>query len=171
MALNQFSFVCPIFNATTTFVSCMQLKGMVWMGRRPDVRRGCQACMNSSKCPIVAIVSRADTRNLDLAAYYSATPVVGKLDAEVLQRILPIVVREEHLRQRQVSDQERLLIETANQRIEQQLGTAPSSEKVALRSARSISRPAPAAPKARPAVNKTVTDAAVSGDMSAAINV
>jgi hypothetical protein len=53
---NQFSFTCPVFNVETKLSVCIKLRDLVWRGSRPDVRKGCQACMSAGKCPAATIL-------------------------------------------------------------------------------------------------------------------
>lgn len=88
MSHNEFRFECPIFKATVKIADCFRLRDMVWRGDKPDVRKGCQSCMRASKCPINNIVM--DMCKHDREPYFSAVPVVGKLEQRDLDRIAPI---------------------------------------------------------------------------------
>lgn len=167
---NAFSFVCPIFNVETKIADCIKLRDAVWRGRQLSVRRGCQACMASSKCPAAAIVQRiAMTRGPHADDYGSPTPVTGKLRADILERILPVVVRQPHLDQLAVPAVEVQLIESANERIQAQLGRAPAASTGRVTTGKSRSRPE-AAKQAKPETSQALNSAAASGDLSAAIN-
>ncbi len=48
---NEARIVCPIFGAETRLADCLELEQQVAKGKKPEERRGCQACMMSSKCP------------------------------------------------------------------------------------------------------------------------
>lgn len=164
---NQLSFVCPIFNVSTKMAACLKLRELVWRGKTPDVRKGCQACMKSSKCPAAAIVQKISyTKAPD--AYGSLTPVEARLDDAILGRILPVVVQEAHLNLCDVPAAERALIETANARIEKQMVSAPKQPIAARRRAVAKVDTPKAAPA--PSVPNAIQDAAASGDLAAAIN-
>lgn len=166
---NQFSFTCPIFNVETKMSACVTLRNKVWRGERPEVRKGCQACMKSGKCPAEKIMHKV-AFNLDYFAteYTAATPTTGKLHAEVLERILPIMVLEKTMERIGVSAKERQLILSSNERIAKMLGGAPK------KAARQVAPPPKKAkavkPKVKPRSDDNVNQAAASGDLSAAIN-
>lgn len=176
-AVNHFSFTCPIFNVETKMSACMQLREQVWMGRKPEVRRGCQACMRASKCPVVKIVQKISyDKSYDGMEYFSATPVRGRIGRSVLQHILPTVVPFHLIDQSGASDVERRLIASAEERIVQQLSSAPKDDQV--RSRRTIKSSDGNAPRklvsrstAKPKSSEPkVSNAAATGDLSAAIN-
>ena len=173
---NKMTFTCPIFDAPTPVRSCVKLQNMVYMGKRPEVRLGCQACISASKCPIDHVVrafayNRA-TEEHDLS---SVDPATGKLPAIILERVLPVAVMDHTLTVYRVSEPERVMIRSANERIEQQLATAPRSKGNSTRVRKSTQAPAPRKkivdpPSVAPAVASTIKSAAESGDLSAAIN-
>lgn len=170
---NKFRFVCPIFNAETSMAACVLLRNMSMGGKPGGKRRGCQACIMSSKCPAAAIVSRIIYGKEVPDDYGSDTPVKGKLRQGVLKRIHRTIVQEKHMTACGISDVERQLIATANDRIAKMLETAPpDSNEVAPRhsvSARSTSKPRKA-PAVKKTTNEVVMNAAMTGDMTAAIN-
>lgn len=173
---NKMTIQCPIFDASTPVRACVKLQSMVYMGKRPDVRLGCQACISASKCPVDHMVrafafNRA-TEEHDLS---SVDPVTGKLPASILERVLPVAVMDHTLTQYRVSEAERLMIKSANERIQQQLVNAPRAKGSSTRIRRSAEEPVRKRkianpPAVEPAVASTVKTAAESGDLSAAIN-
>lgn len=183
---NQFSFVCPLFDVTTKMAQCMKLRELKWMGRPivnkegQSIRRGCQAAMDCGKCPAAEAVSQIIYSKAKEGVpdfYGSKTPVVGKLRTDLLQRIRAAMMRESVMEKYGVPDAERALLETANSRIDAQLKVAPkgegnysprfaSDEPVTTRrrtTARSVRRETPV-------VSKQQNDAALTGDLAAAIN-
>lgn len=171
---NKFSFVCPLFNATTKLASCVYLRDLVWKGKTVPQRRGCQAAMKSGKCPAAQIVSGIAfgyARGDQDSAYGATEEKVGKLRAEVLSRIRPVMMQEKIIQQLNVPAKEIMLLEGANERIDAQLKTAPGeplptvsdyhSPKHGGKSTKSA--------KAAPVKNKK-QEAARTGDMAAAIN-
>jgi len=162
---NKFSFTCPIFAASTKLAACVMLRDKIWRGENVPVRKGCQACMHASKCPATAIVNQI-LRNWKEPpdAYGSLEPVEGKLRADILEQILPVVVPDRELVD--VPPGERALILSANDRIAKQLGVAPSA-KASSRPAQRMKPPAPLKPAK---TNDTILNAAATGDMAAAIN-
>jgi hypothetical protein len=167
VAGNQFSFVCPIFNVSTKMAACVKLRNLVYRGQGPDVRKGCQACMASNKCPAIHAINNT-IRNKENSEfpYASPTPVEGKLRADILERIAPVVVQAAHLQKFAVPISEVALIETANDRIYKQLGVAPKQggktggSRMPARKAKSENTP----------VQTSVQQAAATGDLTAAIN-
>lgn len=178
---NQFSFVCPIFNAETKLASCLKLREMKWMGKRIEKRLGCQVAMDCAKCPATAIVDQIVWGKHPQGTpdnYGSAVPVVGKLRADVLNKVRRTLLQDKRLSAYPISDTERQLLLTANDRIDEQLKTAPAGEGrfVSEHSSRVISdsseRPKPKRKAAQPPkpANDTIADAARTGDLSAAIS-
>lgn len=92
-AENRFRFVCPIFGAEVEMRECNKLRDMVWRGQGPEVRKGCQACMSASKCPMGAVFKELDP-DAGVDPYFSTTPKLGRLSDKVLRAIAPIVVPE-----------------------------------------------------------------------------
>lgn len=168
--VNQYVFTCPIFNVDTKLSNCVKLDDMVRRGQGPDVRQGCQVCMRASKCPIRHLTNAMFRRGEDLC--FSSTPKKGKLPAEILQRIDPIVVLNFHYYGLTPSEKERDMIERVNGRGRIDPKNGASMESVA-------SKPKQSAPT-RPArkthasvdasTDATTHEAARTGDMAAAIN-
>jgi hypothetical protein len=160
---NQFEFVCPIFNVQTKMRLCMTLRELFWMGKKPDVRKGCQACMRSSKCPAAAIVNKISYSSQRPAPdeYGSTQPVVGKLRKDILERILLPIVLERTMDEFGVPEPERQMIRTSSDRIAKMVGAAPIDGED-----RPATRAAPAK-KTKSTVNRA---AAASGDLAAAVN-
>lgn len=172
---NQFQFACPIFNVTTKMSLCMKLRELVWMGKRPDVRKGCQACMSAGKCPAAAIVSKISYGRDVPDEYGSKTPIVGKLRRDILERVHRPMVLEKTLNDFSVPPAERDLIAGASERIGKMIGAAPlpSTDGPPSRSAFDTETAAPKQPrKARPKADNSnkVNEAARTGDLAAAIN-
>lgn len=93
---NQFVFVCPIFDSQTKIASCMTLREMVWMGRPPEVRKGCQMCMHANKCPMNNIIWDM-IRKPGFDPYWSATPKLGKLQDKHIAQIERVIINEKDL--------------------------------------------------------------------------
>lgn len=185
--LNKFSFTCPIFNVKTHFEHCTTLRNEMFGGKTVAVRKGCQACIASSKCPAALEYRESIYGRKALYPHYVSPdePKHGKLRAEVLESILPVKVQDIHLNMYAVPAVEQELIATANDRIRDQLKTAP---KVALqpyvqpKASRETlqAKPRPQFTPIRPLENVTRNEepapipstnhAAATGDMSAAIN-
>lgn len=169
-AENKFSFNCPIFGTETRFSACMKLRDMVWKGQQVEIRRGCQAAMMACKCPVTNIVQKAVMSHDEKqeTRYAAREPVVGKLHADVLAAILPVIVTEMSMVRYAVGGVERELLASSNTRIEAQLGVAPSKEKPTRR-ATNAPPPEAHAPKTK-TVKTTIQTAAETGDLSAAIS-
>jgi len=152
---NKALIQCPIFNTTVKVASCIALRDKVWRGEQIAVRRGCQACQRSSKCPVVEMMRRAafgmSSTNDSLG---SREGKVVPIEYSLLARIRPVVVMDTHIRDLDVPDIEQQLIATANKRIDAAMQKAPQA----------VRQPAiihtPRNPK---------KDAAISGDLAAAI--
>jgi hypothetical protein len=152
---NRFSFTCPIFNVATEIRLCLHLRDLLWAGKRQDARRGCQACLHDSKCPIVPMVSQI-TRTGQDPGYYAAEPRHGSLKPELLARTENVVVMDKTLLNFDVGDAERKAILRANEMAGK---NAPHVERSAPRKSKPIAK-----------AIETVIDAAKSGDLGAAIS-
>lgn len=168
---NQFRFVCPIFDTEVKFSQCMQVRDAVYSGKNLPVRKGCQACMHSSKCPVFEIVrSIAPERNTP-DDYGSTTPVVGKIRKDVLEKIAPIMVLPRTMENLGVSPAEQAMIESSSERIRKLAGMAPgpSAENSSSRASSKPSRK-PATKKVAPQNDNKINEAAATGDLAAAVS-
>lgn len=93
---NQFIFTCPIFETDTKMASCMTLREKVWRGDKPDVRKGCQMCMAANKCPVNNIIKDM-MRHLDSDPYHAAIPKKGRLQERHLAQIERTIINERDL--------------------------------------------------------------------------
>ncbi len=114
---NKFTFTCPIFGAEVAIAGCFQLRDLVWKGDRPGVRRGCQAAMSASKCPIHHILTDMMRRGTD--PYHSDVPKHGSLEQAHLDHIAPILVREATIMEYDVVDRARELLREGNEKAHQ----------------------------------------------------
>ena len=193
---NEFQFVCPIFNAKTKMAACMVLRERVWMGQPTEKRQGCQAAMNCSMCPAAAIVERIGKRDGTPHSddYGSTEPKIGKIHAQILERVRNTIPIKAVLDRFTLTANERELLATTRARIDEQLKTAPGrdgrttsyiapkkieaslypSKSVAKRDRsedREYDMPAETRPIPRQSAKiHTINKAAMTGDMSAAIN-
>lgn len=87
---NLTSLPCPIFGAEVELRQCLGLRDAQFKGRRVEARKGCQACITSSKCPAASLVQYMDERHDDV--YYSATPKTMNWQPDHLARVSRIVV-------------------------------------------------------------------------------
>lgn len=177
---NAFSFTCPIFNSETRMSSCVKLRELIWKGKQVEKRKGCQACMAAGKCPaahIVQKISISGMRNPQPDDYGSLQPVKGKLRKEVLERIRPVMVTSSAIQRCSPSAAEIELIETANERIDAMIGTAPgaSTKRSAMldsgpqTSRKGAAKKTRAKAKIESPEQDKIEQAAASGDLSAAI--
>ncbi|NKX37666.1 hypothetical protein HGG70_07005 [Rhodobacteraceae bacterium R_SAG4] len=173
---NQFSFNCPIFAADVSMRSCLQVRDKVYKGEHLEVRRGCQACISSSKCPAAEIQRRISFKITSATDHCASdTPVLGKLPADILERIAPVLVREEHMRAYRVPSHEQNAIETSRSRIEAQIATAPRAQASPKHIFTSAAKPSKRGVAAKATIEQqpkitAVNEAAKSGDMAAALN-
>ncbi|WP_062120598.1 hypothetical protein [Aureimonas sp. AU40] len=165
---NQFTFTCPIFDATTRMVSCMNLRELVWSGRRPEKRQGCQAALCAGKCPINNIIKRLGVGDYG-DPYGSFEPKHGSLRREDLQRIRPVICDERDMKKYEVSARERELIATANDRIDAAMKSAPRTK-----GAIHIEHDEMPAPRRKPSAPKAAAPAkagpVAGNDLTTAIN-
>lgn len=170
---NKFSFVCPLFNAPTKMAACVHLRDVVYKGQFTSKRRGCQAAIKCGKCPaaqIVSAISFGYAQGDQDVAYGATEERTGKLRADVLSRIRPVMMQESVLRQLNVPPQEIAMLEGADERIDTQLKTAPGDPLPRASDYHAPKRSKKQTPtKAAPIETKT-NEAARTGDMSAAIN-
>ncbi len=156
---NQFAFACPIFGAKTKIVHCFEIRDQMFKGKQLDVRRGCQACISASKCPVVHIVKDA-SMGRDISRYNSNTPVEGKLVPSLLDRIAPVRVMAHQIERYGVDEVQTKAIFKANTTLASGKH-ADDLDDVPVAAKRRSVKPAEA-PDA-------VVTAAQTGDMSAAI--
>lgn len=166
---NEFTFECPIFGAETKMATCMKLRERVWRGERPAQRQGCQACMMSSKCPVIHIVNDLNKRDDD--PYASKKPYKGKLEQHILDKISPIVVRDEHIKLFSISDGELSRIRRANANAApvDDPATPPTPGSKPKRRKQSASKQTQEQTSVKQQ-SDDMLDAAKTGDMSAVIN-
>jgi hypothetical protein len=172
MSANKASFTCPIFNVETRVSHCLQLRDKVWAGFKPPIRKGCQACMTAGKCPMAKMVDKIIYGKQGKDApepYASAEPKQVKLRDDLLERVLPVLVRHETMSRYDVSDKERELIESANDRIRKQMQNAPLASSDTVSTPYRRSAPKKVAPKPSN-TNNRINEAAASGDLAAAVN-
>ncbi len=174
---NQFQFTCPVFNANTKMAACVALREAVWMGKTVAKRQGCQAAMNCSMCPAAAIVKQISYgHGLVSDDYGSKEPKMGKLHADVLERIRNVIPIERELSRFTLSDAERQLLLTAKERIDSQLKTAPGANGKSTafvepkKQATFLREPTEARKAPTNTQNEAINRAAMTGDMTAAIN-
>lgn len=165
---NQFAFTCPIFNVDVKMRQCMKLVEVTKVNQKLDVRKGCQACIRSSKCPADQISRMISFKSagVEPGDYGSAEPVKGRLRQDILKRIAPVVVMDRTMNEYGVPDAERDLITTASARIHKMAGTAPGEG-----SSRDLSAGATEKLKRKPRAtnDNRINEAAATGDLAAAL--
>lgn len=154
---NQFCFKCPIFGAEVELAGCMQLNQDWMRGKRSEIRRGCQALMQATKCPTYHIIQAMMREGDD--PYHSDERRVGQLRPALLAKIAPIQVLDRTLDEYGVPAAERELIMAS----EKGRGDVPL-EKIEVPKKRARKS---ADPVVEPSALET---AATTGDMAAAIN-
>lgn len=175
---NLFSFECPVFGQQVEMRGCVLVREKVYKGEQFSQRRGCQACISGGKCPAAEIVKRIAFNAANATDRCSSQePRVGKLPADVLEQIRPTVLTEGQLARFGLSGAEMSLIQSANDRIDKQIATAPREQvagrvvHVATTNPAKSRKSRPVAPlEAAVAKPDATVAAATSGDMSAAIN-
>lgn len=168
---NLFTFDCPVFAAETQMRSCVALRNQVWQGKRPPVRKGCQAAMSGGKCPAAEIVRRFAFATGDLTEHCSSSePKKGKLPRDVLERIRPTIIDQKQMQNFGASSAEIKLMLSANDRIDEQIKTAPKSDNARQQRIALVDEPKPKPRKKAVATKPAVNEAAQSGDLGAAIS-
>lgn len=176
---NQFSFTCPIFNQDVEMRGCVVLRDRVYAGKHLSSRRGCQACISSSKCPAAEMVRRIAFNTSDATDHCASNePKVGKLPGDVLERVRLVLVQESHLQMFSVPVAEREAILSSRDRIEAQMASAPggrveprgyraSSAEEPRRASQKAARGVPAPATTTPTA---LGKAAATGDLAASLN-
>jgi hypothetical protein len=171
---NRFSFTCPIFGVNTEIRVCLFLREQLWRGKKQTVRKGCQACLHDSKCPIYPIMREMQSKDVD--PYYSPTPKHGALYERHLSSIRNIVVRKATLDRYDVPENERKLIQEVSIFGAKLKGKALVGDKeielptVSASEAVEPSRSAKRQKRESVAVSQpTLVDAAITGDLAAAV--
>lgn len=193
---NQAVFECPTVGAKSKVAQCMKLREMVWMGTQIDKRHACKVAMKCSMCPAAAIVKNISMAGQQPVSddYGSTEPRVVKIHANVLERIKNTLPITSVLDRAPLSPEERQRLLTSRQRIEEQLKTAPGRNgkstpfvaptKVdsAFSPSKSVGRRGriedehdredviPMSRVSKTNRNETINKAALTGDMTAAIN-
>lgn len=175
---NRFSFTCPIFDAKVEMRSCVFIRDKVYVGKKLETRRGCQACVRSGKCPAAEIVRRIAFNSTDITDHCSSTEEKhGRLPADVLERVAAVLVKDSDLASLSVPQVERDLITSSRERIEAQIVTAPRERVSARRVSAPVNEPRKVAQKpvqraSVPATTQTtaINKAAATGDLTAALN-
>ncbi|PZR92078.1 MAG: hypothetical protein DI537_14730 [Stutzerimonas stutzeri] len=166
---NQFSFTCPIFQVDVKMRQCVKLVETTKVNQKLEVRRGCQACIRSSKCP-VDLLSRMisfSAPGIEPSDYGSSEPSKGRLDQHILKRIAPVMVLPRTLDEMGVPQAERDLIQRSHDALMKAMPSYSderSAEKPKRRRAARTEEPL-----AKSATTTRVNQAAESGDMAAAI--
>lgn len=172
---NKARINCPIFDTQVNVASCVALRDKVWRGEHIDVRRGCQACMRCSKCPVAELVSKICFGSDYPDNLASTEPKLIALSEDVLRRIENVVVLDNIMNHLGVPDIERQLIDSSRSRIEKALAKAPSSDKnkVVFSATKRSSNKTKRVNTIKNATENNKQDlksAAIRGDLSAAIN-
>lgn len=182
---NAFSFVCPVFDVETKLAACTTVRETVWMGKPvmnrdgKEVRIGCQAAMRCGMCPAAAIVKEISFGGGRISDDHgSVEPKKGKLHARILERIVNVSPVDMFLKPFNLSAGERDRLMTARSRIAEQLKTAPGAgnRKTAfIEPKRTAMTPVNPRKKAIPTeatetVPNAIAKAAMTGDMTAALN-
>lgn len=89
---NKARINCLIFDTQVNVASCVALLDKVWRGEHIDVRRGCQACMHCSRCPVAELVSKICFGSDYPDNLASTEPKQIALSEDVLRRIKNVVV-------------------------------------------------------------------------------
>jgi hypothetical protein len=172
---NQFSFVCPIFDSQTKISTCFTLRELVWRNENPDVRKGCQMCMKHGKCPINNIVWDM-IRKPGFDPYTSKEAKVGKLQERHLVQIERVIIPDKEIEK--ALDADRILPAEAKKMTAANATARDRSNKPLRKSAdfeledvqtQIVTRRSSKVVAETEEVSATVK-AAMSGDMSAAVN-
>jgi hypothetical protein len=170
---NQFVFTCPVFQTKTKMAACFALRELVWCGKKPEVRKGCQMCMHAGKCPINNILWEM-IRKPGFDPYHSDVPKEGKLQERHIVQIERVVVGEKQIERAldrgDISPVEAKLMRSSN---EEARKTASKhirhAQDFALDEVKTERAPRAAAEKPEKELDATIV-AATSGDMTAAVN-
>lgn len=127
-SVNKARVKCPIFNTTVNVASCVNLRDKVWRNERVDVRRGCQACMRCSKCPVAKLITKISFSSTYPDNLGSKEPKLLNFSDDVLTAIKNVVVLENVMDHFNVPDIERQLIYSAQSRIEEAIKSASGKE-------------------------------------------
>lgn len=103
---------CPVFGATVEIRQCISLRDRMYKGEILETRKGCQACVAASKCPVAVMIGFIEEKN---DHYFSAVPKLMRLGSDILKRIVPVVVPDHILkRYGDMSDSQRTAILATN---------------------------------------------------------
>jgi len=173
--INKFKFVCPIFGAEVFLRGCLQLRELWALGKPVAVRKGCQACMSSGKCPVIHMISEMQRKGAEM--YFSKSEEIVPLGADTINRIAPILMQDSHLKQfSDMTPRELELIMSVNglsgsANLKVRSGVLKERvEDVPRKRATEKTRTVIAAPETVSEAVSAVVAAATSGNLGAAIN-
>lgn len=164
---NQYKIVCPVFGAETRIAACFELRDRVWRGEKLPVRAGCQVALHASKCPINNIIKRMVQDGSD--PYHSVEPRLGSLDQDDLDRIARVLVPEKAIAERCSPAEQKKLLE-ANENARKGVVIKRTRTKTEAAPMSDVPTAAPVAPAPARTTPSAISEAAMTGDMSAAIN-
>lgn len=159
---NRMSITCPVFGVETELRACFKLDEMVMKGQRPAVRKGCQVAMGASKCPIWHI--KNEMRREESDPYFSPELKHGALSGSILSRIAPVLVLDSAIDRAEISDGEKAKLRACNEAARQGVKPLPTRKSLA-RQAQTLE-----SVEAEPSVGDDLVEAAMTGDLTAAIN-
>lgn len=171
---NMFHFDCPIFGSEQRLRDCLALRDEWVVGKRVPGREGCLACLSSSKCPIVPIMR--DVLNKGMDPYFSKERTRGSLDSRHIDMIRNVVVTDYFAAPYNVPAEQWVAIQNAHKKLMEGAKVSKSSvfelstfeREEAARPARK--RRVEAETKVPVQAHREENDAAITGDLSAALN-
>ena len=158
---NLFRFACPIFGAEVELRGCARLHELHMVGKGPETRRGCQAAMSSSKCPIWHM---AQLMRHGRDEWVGHTGEVESLGNDVIIRIARIQTDPKTIEAYGVSEREGELLLEANRMWEK--GTTKPGKATTRRPVKL----GPVETAETKSSNDELTKAAKRGDLAAALN-
>ncbi|WP_187277167.1 hypothetical protein [Methylobacterium sp. WL103] len=166
---NEARIACPIFGAETRLADCFSLEQKVARAKGGSERKGCQACISSSKCPIYWI--NRDIRANGADPYFSAEPKLVSLSDKHLDAIRPIIVLAHMIDTYNPSPEEREAIIAANEAASSGAKPSKRAKPIAGVKLAAVSRDSgPVGTSGEGAERDDITRAAMSGDMGAALS-
>ena len=168
---NQYRIVCPLFGVEVKIADCNSLHNQWMRGQGPTVRKGCQAAMSCSKCPMIHVIREVDFKS-ESDPYHSTEPKVGRLSDFVMKAIAPIIVPQSTLNHKAYAEMlprhRELLTEVSGlEGFKKLKGKGDLTLEDLSTSKRTSTRAKPPAVIEAPSATQT---SAVTGDLTAALN-
>lgn len=109
----KFTFKCPIFKAQVRLGTCYDLYRKWQVATSVPVRKGCQACMASNKCPIWHLHQKTAIEDAKKVMIYEEKS--GSLPKNILEKTSRVLIQESHMKFYDCSEKEISIMNAVNE--------------------------------------------------------